>query len=642
MLPHKVQDVEQSAVLKAHGEKDKSARFAHGDDDAVKSRSRPTLSSIVKLAKLLALIFITVKVGSSLLEAENLRSPLNRPTQRNLCPQVPPYKLKEPLTNLTSPARQELAHLLSGAIKIDTTVPDDWPTVEQDPERWANVFNPFQAYLEQSFPAVHADDSPVKRTLVNQHGLLFEWPGSETDLKPLLLMAHQDVVPVEPTTVDQWRYPPFSGYYDENTGAIWGRGAADTKSSIISTLASIESLVANGYVPKRSVIVSFGFDEESSGTQGALELASHLESKYGAKSMAMIVDEGTGIEKPDLGNLVPAIASPAVREKGYVDVSVKVQTKGGHSSVPTPHTSIGHLSKIIVALEAKPHQPILRTDNPAFTELLCSTQNKGANPKLVKAIHEILELEEKKASMASAKACPRRQANLEKRLEKAKQRALLAMSPLQKVPFQTTQAVDLIKGGIKVNALPEEAEAIVNHRLEPGTSVEALQEQFTALIKPIADSLELNLKAFGKDIDLASGKAKGTIVLSRAFGSGLEPSPATPFQGEDAKPWQLISSIIRSTWSSGLEQADRQVTATRDPSILVVPGLMIGNTDTSRYWNLTDHIFRFSPDSIRVPPEGMPEDGGVHTVNEYAFDDALVQGWSFYTSLITAVSQEEL
>ena len=67
-------------------------------------------------------------------------------------------------------------------------------------------------------------------TKVNTWGLVYEWPGSDKSLKPILLTAHQgmvatlsvdsgdpslvDVVPVNPKTVNEWEYPPYSGHYD--------------------------------------------------------------------------------------------------------------------------------------------------------------------------------------------------------------------------------------------------------------------------------------------------------------------------------------------------------------------------------------------------------------------------------------------
>jgi Gly-Xaa carboxypeptidase len=109
---------------------------------------------------------------------------------------------------------------------------------------------------------------------VNTYGLIYEWHGTDASLKPLLLMAHQDVVPVDPVTVDQWAHPPYSGHFDGER--IWGRGSSDDKSGLIGILATLETLIEHGYKPARSIILSFGFDEESSGTYGAGENAKKL------------------------------------------------------------------------------------------------------------------------------------------------------------------------------------------------------------------------------------------------------------------------------------------------------------------------------------------------------------------------------
>lgn len=93
-----------------------------------------------------------------------------------------------------------------------------------------------------------------------------------------------DVVPVDPSTVDEWEHPPYSGYFDgkylalnkteSNHGwnallgeRIWGRGSSDDKSGLIGIMSSIESLLEKNFVPSRSVVLTFGFDEEASGPQ---------------------------------------------------------------------------------------------------------------------------------------------------------------------------------------------------------------------------------------------------------------------------------------------------------------------------------------------------------------------------------------
>jgi len=77
--------------------------------------------------------------------------------------------------------------------------------------------------------------STLKLTKVNTYGLHYEWTGSDSTLKPIMLTAHQDVVPVDPATVDQWKYPPYSGHFDGER--IWGRGSFDDKSGLIGILS---------------------------------------------------------------------------------------------------------------------------------------------------------------------------------------------------------------------------------------------------------------------------------------------------------------------------------------------------------------------------------------------------------------------
>lgn len=81
-----------------------------------------------------------------------------------------------------------------------------------------------------SSPSRHAY---LKRTKVNTYALVYEWKGAE-NAKPLLLAAHQDVVPVAPDTYDDWIQPPYSGYYDGEW--IWGRGSCDDKAALIGIL----------------------------------------------------------------------------------------------------------------------------------------------------------------------------------------------------------------------------------------------------------------------------------------------------------------------------------------------------------------------------------------------------------------------
>lgn len=101
-----------------------------------------------------------------------------------------------------------------------------------------------------------------------------------------------DVVPVPAATVDAWTHPPFSGHYDGKF--IWGRGASDCKNQLIAVMETLELFLDAGYKPKRTIIVSLGFDEEISGREGAGHLAPYLHDRYGDNGVAAIVDEGAG------------------------------------------------------------------------------------------------------------------------------------------------------------------------------------------------------------------------------------------------------------------------------------------------------------------------------------------------------------
>lgn len=124
-------------------------------------------------------------------------------------------------------------------------------------------------------------------------------------------MGHQDVVPVPKETMSRWTYPPFSGHYDGRY--IWGRGAADDKNSLIAIMEALDTLLVKGYQPERTILAGFGFDEEISGWQGARYIAEHLEEKWGANGLELVIDEGGSGIKDVYGTV---FALPSLGEKG--------------------------------------------------------------------------------------------------------------------------------------------------------------------------------------------------------------------------------------------------------------------------------------------------------------------------------------
>lgn len=183
------------------------------------------------------------------------------------CPAQPPaLNIGIDWNPLTDSAYAELAaRRLSQAVQTNTESFDDLPTDPSDP-KWDRQYA-FAHMLEVEFPKVF---EALQHEVVNTHAHLFTWEGKNTTLQPVILMAHIDTVPVLPATLGQWTFPPFEGRVvvngtDNTPGTwVWGRGASDCKNALMSILGSVERLVTEGFTPDRTVILSFGFDEEVS------------------------------------------------------------------------------------------------------------------------------------------------------------------------------------------------------------------------------------------------------------------------------------------------------------------------------------------------------------------------------------------
>ncbi|KAG8689824.1 hypothetical protein FRC11_000339 [Ceratobasidium sp. 423] len=503
------------------------------------------------------------------------------------------------------PSFEEVAaEYLGGAVRIPTESYDVMDPVGTDP-RW-EVFYKFSEYLLKTYPKVHAT---LTQTRINTHALLYHWPGSDSSLKPILLTAHQDVVPVDPDTVSSWIHPPYSGHYDGTW--VWGRGSVDDKGGLVGIMITLEKLIESGFKPKRGILVGFGIDEESTGLYGAHRISKYIEEHYGKNSISMLVDEGGGIE--NFGGI--SVALPAIGEKGYLDVGIEVATPGGHSSVPPEHTTIGILASIIAEIESTPYTPVLTRSSPIYGLLQCSAAHVSSIPSSVRS--SILRSAcPPEASPSQLRECDEALHEVERALFEAGSdlnRGSEEKARLYRSLLGTTQAVDMIKGGVKANALPELASAVVNHRIrtDSSSSVSALQDAITAKLIPLVKKYNLTLTAFSR-ANVTSGRG-GTITLSDAFNTALEPAPVTPTEGSEAAAYRLLSGVIRKT---------------RGNKTIVSPALMGGNTDTQFYWNLTPNIFRYAHSS-----EGDAYDG-IHTINEAMRVKGFVEMIQFFKNLI--------
>ena len=266
-------------------------------------------------------------VALLLLLAAVLRAILNKPETEKGQP-LPQHRLDI----------QAVAGRLAGAIRI--------PTVSYVQECDRSQWLAFHRYLEEQYPLLH---QRLSREVIGEYGLLFHWEGTERNLDPMLLMAHMDVVPAASGTLDQWIYPPFSGTIAD--GYVWGRGCLDMKGSLIAICEACETLLQEGFVPKRSIYLSFGYDEELSGS-GAKQIAQTLDERR--VRLAFVLDEGGTVISGTAFGVDRPIATLGVSEKGYVDVILRAQGQGGHSSRPPKHTALGEICECVQRIERKP------------------------------------------------------------------------------------------------------------------------------------------------------------------------------------------------------------------------------------------------------------------------------------------------
>ena len=191
--------------------------------------------------------------------------------------------------------------------------------------------------LAELFPLVH---ERLEKTEIDGN-LLYYWKGRRSD-RPLVLMSHQDVVPAE----GEWIHPPFSG--DIAEGKVWGRGASDTKCSVMAFFQAVEELLEEGYVPENDVWLSSSCTEEWAG-DGCPKLVEELKRR-GVKPF-LVCDEGGGIITDPVGGIRGNFAMVGVFEKGKADILLKARSSGRARSAPGKHTPAARLADFIWEFE---------------------------------------------------------------------------------------------------------------------------------------------------------------------------------------------------------------------------------------------------------------------------------------------------
>jgi carboxypeptidase PM20D1 len=392
----------------------------------------------------------------------------------------------------------------------------------------SRAFDEFHTFLAATYPRTWQE---LAVETVEGHSLLLTWTGSNSDAGAIVLMAHQDVVPVEPETRAAWSKPPFAG--ERTATHLVGRGALDDKGSLIGILEAVEGLLIDGFRPARTVHLAFTHDEETTRGVGSAAMAKVLEERR--VRALFVLDEGGFVTE----GLVPMTRRPVallgIAEKGYVDLELSATGTPGHSSQPPRHTAVGLVARAIARLEDAPM--------PARLELvraLLGASSKAASP----------------AGRTALRILPRLG---------PVSRGVLSRRQTTNASIRTTTAATIVEGGVKANVLPSTARAIVNFRLIPGDTVEAVLKHVRRVV--------------GRDVDLRVVRAV----------------EASPVSDPESEGYRLVAGTVVETF----------------PDAVVAPWVVIGATDGRYFAGVSDTVLRFTP--FRANPD---EVNGFHGVDE--------------------------
>lgn len=311
------------------------------------------------------------------------------------------------------------------------------------------------AYLKAQFVAGGITDVVVKDHDGTQ-SMIVRWPAdvkakgknkktAPAALKPILLLGHMDVVEALPA---DWSRDPFK--LIEEDGYLYGRGTVDMKNGIAAITNALLWLKAEGFKPKRDIIVFFSGDEETGGN-GAMRAATEWRSLVDA-DFALNADAGGGAF---LKNGMALGFGLQTSEKMYQDFTFSVRNPGGHSSRPRPDNAIYELSAALKKLEAHRFTPAMTETTRAYLQFR-QKQEQGA---LGDAMRRWLANKDDGAS------------------------ADIIEADESEIGTTRTRCVATrLEGGHANNALPQLARATVNCRILPGVTAEAVQAELQSVV----------------------------------------------------------------------------------------------------------------------------------------------------------------
>lgn len=412
------------------------------------------------------------------------------------------------------------------------------PTVsDRDPARVdTDAFDRLLAELAAQFPLLH---ERLDLTRVGSHGLLFHWAGASAE-RPVVLMAHLDVVPVDGDA--PWRHDPFGGeVHDSDVGpAVWGRGTLDDKGCVAAICDAVESLLEAGHAPAQDVWLSFGCDEEVGGT-AALEAVEVLRER--GVTPWLVLDEGGAIA----GGAFPGVKSPlgviGVTEKGTTSLELVAEGRGGHASTPARNGPTARIARAILRIEKSPFP----ASAPAPTlELM-----RRLAPHVPLPLRPVLEPLLGRAD----------------RLAPVVTRALLAAGPETAAMTRTTVATTTLSGSPALNVIASTAKAGLNVRVMVGDTVAGVVEHVRTAIDD--ESIRIDVVESGEPSPI-SPMDEPFELLEACIAEVFPEAVATPYvmmAATDSRHFTAISEHVYRFAPFRMTKAQRQAIHSYDEHI---------------------------------------------------------------------------
>jgi acetylornithine deacetylase/succinyl-diaminopimelate desuccinylase-like protein len=293
------------------------------------------------------------------------------------------------------------------------------------------------ALVAGGFAAGDVTITPVDDTAY----LIARWPGSDPNLKPLVISGHMDVVEARPA---DWRRDPFKPVVEN--GYLYGRGSSDMKLDGTMAIASLIELKRESYKPRRTIIIEFSGDEETT-----MKTTAIIADKLSNADLVLNADAGGGVLDETTG--APKYFTWEGAEKTYADFQLTVTNPGGHSSEPRADNAINRLAQALLRIQAHRFKPELNDLTRAYFTAAASYQPA-----------------ETAAAMRAFAGDPTDEAAI----------ATLTSNPAMVGKIGTTCVVTMIEGGHALNALPQRAQANINCRIFPGHAREAIMAELQA------------------------------------------------------------------------------------------------------------------------------------------------------------------